>query len=54
MKINPKNYKYSKYHDQISMVDLNRFGNNCKKCGKEMTTKESKKPIGLCNRCERI
>jgi len=54
MKIKPKNYKYSKYQDQIKMADLNRFGKYCKKCGKEITQKESKKPIGICNGCERI
>ena len=54
MKIKPKNYKYSKYKDQTRMIELNRFGKNCKKCGKELTSKEAKKTISLCNGCERI
>lgn len=53
-KIRKKGYKYSNYKDTQKMVDLNHFGKKCKNCKKEMTTEESKKPIGLCNKCEII
>ena len=51
-KIKPKGYKYSKFKDTQKMIELNNFGKKCKNCKKEMTTQESKKPIGLCNKCE--
>ena len=52
MKIKPRGYKYSQYQDTEKMTKLNSFGNKCKFCKKELTTEESKKPIGLCNKCE--
>ena len=45
-------YKYSNYKDTESMVKLHNFGKKCRNCRKEMTADESKKPIGLCNKCE--
>lgn len=53
-KIKPKHYKYSKFKDTQKMIDLNHFGKKCKNCKKELTKEESKKPIGLCNKCEII
>ena len=53
-KIKPKKYKYSQFKDTQKMIDLNNFGKKCKNCKKELTKEESKKPIGLCNKCEII
>ena len=52
MKIKPKKYKYSKFKDTEKMNKLGNFGKKCKNCKKELTIQESKKPIGLCDKCE--
>ena len=54
MKIKQKGYKYSKFKDITKMNKLNNFGNKCRLCKNELTTEESKKLIGLCNKCEII
>ena len=52
MKIKQKGYKYSQFKDTQNMTNLNNFGKKCKNCKKELTKEESKKPIGLCDKCE--